>query len=220
MSIRSSASRHRGRPGSRRVYRESFLKNVHQLLAAGYSRLERPLLRDQEEPAITGFLVREIRGFIESAEAPSWAIRFAIHDDPPIDSPGAIGKARPRVDIEMERVQPGPRPRFQFEAKRLYRNNSVGEYLGEAGLQNFLSGRYAAEHDDAGMIGYIQVQPVQSWIMKIQERMEDARKELLLEEQGDIWQSRADPFIESSYSSVHLRPGRPIRIHHTFLTCC
>jgi hypothetical protein len=182
--------------------------------------LDRSVLRDQEEPAITGFLVQEMRRYIESPQAPSWAVRFAVHDDPPINHPGTAGKRRPRVDIEMERIQQGPRPRFQFEAKRLYTRNSVREYLGEDGLLSFLAGRYAAEHQDAGMIGYVQVPPVRDWIGRIQERMERSRKDLSLEDEGDAWQSRADPQLQSSYSSFHLRLGRPIRIHHTFLECC
>jgi hypothetical protein len=221
MSISSRARKTHGRPGKSQIYRQGFVNLVHHLLAAGYLRLERTLLRDQEEPAITGFLVREIRKYIESPEAPKWAHSFAVHDDPPIDFPGTAGKLRPRVDIEMERIQPGPRPRFQFEAKRLYTGTSVSEYLGKNGLRNFLSGRYAAEHEDAGMLGYVQTQPVHDWVARIEKRMEDNHKELLLDDvTGGAWQRRTDPGLESSFSSLHRRPGKSILIHHTFLTCC
>lgn len=220
MSIRSSAGKSRARIGKNQLYRQSFVNHVHQLIAAGYSRMERAPLRDQEEPAITGFLVREIRQYIESQEAPEWAHSFAVHDDPPINYRDTTGRSRPRADIEMERTQPGPRARFQFEAKRLYRGSSVSEYLGQNGLQNFLSGRYAAEHEDAGMIGYVQAQPVHDWVARIEKRMEDNRKELLLDAKGEAWQPRADPWLESSFSSLHRRPGKAILIHHTFLTCC
>jgi hypothetical protein len=190
------------------------------LLAAGYARLNRSILQNQEEPAITGFLVQEIRSFLESMEAPAWAARFTVHDDPPINHPGTAGTSRSRVDLEIERAQHGPRPRFQFEAKRLYNKDSVSEYLGEGGLGCFLSGRYAAGHDDAGMLGYVQAQTARDWVAKIQKRMEGKRRNLLLDEQEDIWQTRADPSFECSYSSLHNRPGKPIRIHHTFLACC
>jgi hypothetical protein len=193
---------------------------VHQLLAEGYAQLDRVALWDQEEPTITGLLVKEIRRFIERSDAPSWAATFAVHDDPPIEYPGTLGKSRPRVDIEMERVQPGPRPRFQFEAKRLYTSASVGEYLGKEGLQNFLSGRYAAEHIDGGMLGYVQTRSVEEWVALIQKRMDAARIRLLLDPQGVIWQTREDPRLENSYSSLHRRRGASIRIHHTFLECC
>jgi hypothetical protein len=220
MSIRSSADIAGGRPGNSEVYRQSFVEHVHELLAAGYSGLDRSVLRDQEEPAITGFLIKEIRRYIESSEAPAWAVSFAVHDDPPLDHPGTTGKRRPRVDIEMERVQRGTRPRFQFEAKRLHTRDSVREYLGEGGLLSFLTGRYAAEHEDAGMIGYVQAPPVHEWVARIQKRMEGARKELSMNAEGEAWRSRTDPRLQSSYESLHLRPGRPIRIHHTFLECC
>jgi hypothetical protein len=176
-------------------------------------------LQNQEEPAITGFLVQEIRCFLESAGAPTWAAKFTVHDDPPINRPGTAGKTRPRVDFEIERIQFGPRPRFQFEAKRLYDKNSVSEYIGERGLGCFLSGRYAAGHADAGMLGYVQAQTVRDWVAKIQKRMEYARRELYLGEQQEVWQTRADPSFEDSFSSLHNRPGKPIRIHHTFLRC-
>jgi hypothetical protein len=124
------------------------------------------------------------------------------------------------VDIELERIQPGLRPRFQFEAKRLYRKWSIDEYVGKDGLQNFLSGRYAAEHADAGMLGYVQVQPVQKWIGKIQHRMEDQSREFFIEAREDAWRPRADSEFEHSFSSLHRRPGGPVQIHHTFLECC
>jgi len=220
MSIQSRAGGALGKPGENQVYRQSFVAHVHQLLAAGYSRLDRATLRDQEEPTITGFLVREIQRYLEGPAAPPWAQVFAVRDDPPVEFPGTAGRTRPRVDIEIERVQPGPRPRFQFEAKRLYRKGSIDEYFGKDGLQNFLSGRYAGQHDDAGMLGYVQVQPVQGWIGKIQQRMEDRPDELLIEVQDGTWRPRADSELEHSYSSLHRRPGRPIQIHHTFLECC
>lgn len=220
MSIRSSTDRSRGRPGKSEIYRRSFVAHVHELLAGGYSQLDRSRLKEQEEPAITGFLVQEIRRYIESPEAPPWAWMFTVHDDPPIHHVDKAGKARPRVDIEMERAQPGPHPRFQFEAKRLYSKDSIREYLGKGGLLSFLTGRYAAEHEDAGMIGYVQVPPTQDWVAGIQERMESSRQELSIDGEGEAWLSRADPRLESSYSSVHLRSGQPLRIHHTFLECC
>ena len=220
MSIRSSAGKFHGRSDSVQIYRRSFVERVHQLIAAGYSQLDRVTLNNQEEPAITGFLVREIRCYIESPTAPSWATHFTVHDDPPIESPGAAGKSRPRVDIEMERVQAGPRPRFQFEAKRLHTGASVSEYVGENGLQSFLSGRYAATHRDAGMLGYVQTRSVQDWLVRIQRKMDTTRSKLFLDAQGVVWQSRTDPLLAHSYSSLHQRPGMPIRIHHTFLECC
>jgi len=220
MSIRSRGGGNLGQPGENQVYRQSFIAHVHQLLAAGYSRLDRSALRDQEEPAITGFLVREIRRYLEGPMAPPWAQAFTVHDDPPVEFPGTAGRSRPRVDIELERVQPGPRPRFQFEAKRLCRKGSIGEYFGKDGLQNFLSGRYAGEHEDAGMLGYVQVQPVQDWVEKVRLRMEETPEELLIDAGGEAWRSRADPQLMHSYSSFHRRPWKLLRVHHTFLECC
>jgi len=220
MSIRRSVERFRAQAGARQVYQRSFVAHVHQLLAAGFSQLEPKTLRDQEEPAITGLLVKAIRHYLEGPAAPQWSIAFAVHDDPPVEYQNRTGRARPRVDIELERAQPGRRPRFQFEAKRLYRGDSINEYLGEDGLLSFLSGKYAAEHEDAGMLGYVQEQPVRDWVARIQQRMKDGADGFFLDARKGTWRSRADPELEHSYSSLHMRAGRLLLIHHTFLECC
>ena len=71
---------------------------------------------------------------------------------------GKLGKSRPRVDIEFERVVRGKRPRLRFEAKRLNSatGHTVAKYLGEEGLGCFLSGKYPMMHAEAGMLGYVQ----------------------------------------------------------------
>ena len=105
-----------GAAGRGRDLPAGFVSRCHELLAAGYARLDRSVLQHEEEPAITGFLVRELRNFVESPEAPAWAARFAVLDDPPLNHLATAGKSRPRVDLEFEITQRGPRPRFQFEA--------------------------------------------------------------------------------------------------------
>lgn len=217
MSIRSRSSRSFAWPAGGRLYRQSFVRHVHQLVAAGYRRLDKSTLSHQEETVITGLLVREIRNYVEGPMAPTWAASFAVHDDPPIESFGRLGRSRPRVDIELERVLPGPRPRFQFEAKRLYRWTSVSDYLGTGGLQNFTSGTYATGHADAGMLGYVQARSVQEWVDQIQERMEAMRQKLLLGLEGSAWSTRSYPELDNSYASLHQRSEGMIAIHHTFL---
>lgn len=221
MTIRASITRPRGQPsGNREVYRRSFVTNVHRLLAAGYARLDPKSLQNKEEMAITGLLVHAMRDAIEGKERLSWAARYTIHDDPPVQAGQLEGKRRPRVDIEVESTHVVPHPRFQFEAKPLYRSDSVAAYVGTDGLGCFLSGRYASGHDDAGMLGYVQRGAAGEWIERIHAKLNVDRAEFKLAANGVCWRVRPTiTGLKFSFQSTHARPGKPIDIHHTFLIC-
>ena len=164
MSIRASAGRNRGIPPARTAYRLSFVRAVHRLLAAGYARLTKPAaLASKEETEITGLLVDGMRDAIEGPQRLAWASRYAVHDDRPISQTDRQGRSRARIDIEVERTMPGPHPRFQFEAKRLHRGDSVSEYVGDNGLGAFLDGTYASSCAAAGMLAYVQISDSKSW---------------------------------------------------------
>src|SRR5262245_13148214 len=149
MSVQSSGEGQYGESANKPIYRKGFLKEVHALIALGYARLDRDKVRDAQEPAVTGELVRTIRKLIDGRDSPRWASRYSVHDNPPVNVQELQGKKRPLVDIEMERTGTGPHPRFQLEAKRfpVAKRDAVGEYVGEDGLGCFLTGRYAATHD-------------------------------------------------------------------------
>jgi hypothetical protein len=175
----------------------------------------------EREPVVTGELVREIRAYLESgAAAPSWAAYYTIHDDPPRSVSGKLGIARPRVDIEFERVVPGPRPRLQFEAKRLDTptGHTVSGYLGKDGLGCFTSGRYPMKHHEAGMLGYVQSETEQIWADRIA---------LALLKEKAKYLATAPPFshqrvyglLRYTYRSHHRQDERAeiIIIHHILL---
>jgi hypothetical protein len=133
----------------------------------GYRELNVVDYANSEEPTITGEMVRVMREVLERESSPKWVEYYSIHDDPPLNVPDRRGTRRPRVDIEVERVNRGPRPRLRFEAKRLGTNHPVGAYLGDDGLGCFTSGRYPLTHPEAGMIGYVQSDDETSWSEKI-----------------------------------------------------
>src|SRR2546427_5962096 len=85
-----------------------------------------------------------------------------------IYTPGKLGKRRKRVDIEFERSSRGVAFHFHFEAKRLYRSDSLSEYLGDEGLGMFLSGDYASDERVGGMLGYVQRDSLDAWLGKLQ----------------------------------------------------
>ena len=161
-------------PALFQTYAKQLRAHAHRLIAEGYARMDKAAFASEQEPAITGELVRQMRAYLESgAGVPAWVRHYSIHDDPPLNVDGRLGKARPRVDIEFERVAYGPRPRLRFEAKRLNSTNghTVSVYLGRDGLGCFLSGRYPATHGEAGMLGYVQSEDETAWSERIAEAL-------------------------------------------------
>lgn len=203
------------------VYHQSFVREVHLLLAAGHARLAHASLAHHEETVITEKLVTEMRGVIEGPRCPRWAARFSIHEEAPLSGGSARGKARRRIDIEVERTLAGPRPRFQLEAKRLCRSDSVAEYLGADGLGCFIGGAYAATHLSAGMVGYVQTATPSSWATKVSKGLGRHRAKHRLPKNGNVWQPATFPgCITITFRSTHARETAPIDIFHTFLVCC
>ena len=152
----------------RHEYHKSFRRQVFELLKRGYERLDSLAFKDSDEEDITGELVREIRNVTEDRSSPSWAQYYAIHDDPRINAPNRLGKRRLRLDIEFERTCVGKHPRYPFEAKRLSSQThaKMDKYLGPDGLRQFLSGNYASEQDEAGMLGCVQSETPSDWAKK------------------------------------------------------
>ena len=145
------------------LYRLAFVKNCFVLVVRAYGSLDPRSLKTAEEPHITGELVRFARTLIESDQAEPWMENMEVLDDPPQALAGRYGKKRPRIDIEFVRTERGIRPRFHIEAKRLYRSDSVNEYLGPSGLQMFVHGKYAGNRPSAGMLGYVQSDTCAHW---------------------------------------------------------
>lgn len=201
------------------VYREALCEHAHHLLAQGHARMEKSDYVDAHEPVITGDLVCEMRAFLESGDAPDWAVHYSIHDDPPVASPDRGGKHRPRVDIEFERVEIGPRPRLRFEAKRLCEStrHRVGGYLGEEGLGCFLSGKYSTTHGEAGLLGYVQSGDAETWAAGIGARLRD--EEIYASVAPHLLRRASGDPLESSWTSRHLlSPGETLlTIHHVLL---
>jgi len=219
MTIRKRGSQTSGTVPNKTLYQSSFIRQVHQILAAGYARLQVRDLRLKEETEITGLLVRELRGVVEDrrVSGPLW--RYEIHEDPPLNVFAREGKRRPRVDIEIHCVQRGPRPTFSFEAKRLNRTSGVAEYLGPNGLGRFLSGQYAADQTDAGMLGYVQTNTTAHWAAQVEIALR-AKPATFQADAKCIWKKRDAPKeLDESYRSSHVRKGEDLTIHHTFIRC-
>jgi len=206
------------------VYQQSITKHVFALLHLGYSRMASHTFQTCEEPAITGELVQAIREATEAQDAPRWVRHFTIHDDPPLNAGGRQGRRRRRVDIEFERVQHGPRPRFQFEAKRLCNPSSVRDYLGQEGLGCFFADddAYAQGHMEAGMLGYVQTDTETAWAALIQAGLEHSPITYALRTDGQWQHVVMNPALQCTYYTKHERavPQSPLTIYHVLLRFC
>jgi hypothetical protein len=203
------------------VYHRSIAAQVHAIIEMGYARLIPSEFQHSEEPAITGELVRAMRMATEALDAPSWVRYYSVHDDPPLNTGERQGRRRRRVDIEFERVQFGLRPRFQFEAKRLYEAASVGHYIGQYGLGCFFAEEdaYAQDHAEAGMLGYVQTETEATWASRIQAGLAKSQAAYALRDGGEWQHVRLTPALSYTYCSKHdrLTPQPSLTVFHVFL---
>lgn len=182
----------------------------------GYARLCPNDLALSEETEITGELVRAMHDAVQADSAPSWVVHYALpKDDPPLNTPSRLGKARYRIDIEFERVQRGARPLFRFEAKRLGERRPASIYLGKDGLGCFLSGRYPTTNCQAGMIGYVQSDDEATWASKISECMSKDRGAYRVQKLGEWRRIRIIHGLKYTYQTSHATPA--ITIYHVLL---
>ena len=219
MSIRSRRNVRLATSSNTPLYTQAFRRHVHQLVFMGYQRLDPPTFRNREEPEISGELARAILEARDAEDAPRWASRYTVHDDPPQHAKDRFGKERRRVDIALERVGRGRRPRFQFEAKRLHAGSSVGQYLGSSGLGCFLTGDYAAENPMAGMLGYVQAGDEGTWASRIKARMHKSPGQYRLRPDGPWTKIRLAAGLKHTYETRHDRqhPLSPVLISHVLL---
>lgn len=202
-----------------RDFRAAFVGRVHEVLQQGYLRLRSSSYHDWDEPAITGELVKSMKDFLRSDEAPSWTDNFSVHDDPPVNDGGRTGKRRKRIDISVESSTPRPGNTFSFEAKRLAPGCPVAKYLGEDGLGCFLRGEYAREDSEGGMLGYVQSADAKHWAGEVSTALSSERSKFEVTGSPHWTEYRFARGPLHSFRSYHTRKsvGKPIAILHSFL---
>lgn len=188
-------------------------------MGLAYQALDAHSFHEAEETSITGELVRVMEELLESPSPPRWMHQFDVLDDPPQNAPDRRGRRRRRVDIEIRRIQAGPRPRFRFEAKRLHSGRSVAAYLGKDGLLLYISGEYAREQDEAGMLGYIQAGAPAEWADKIGVQLHGHAEDYSVSTSGEWLTSPIVEELAHTFRSGHDRSaiGRSIAVYHTLL---
>ncbi len=208
----------------REEYRSVFRRQVFELLKRGYEGLESSRYKHADEEYITGELGTKIQNIIEDRSSPSWVWHYTVHIEVPINSAGREGRNRLRLDIEFERTGKGKHPRYPFEAKRLSSGThaTIGEYIGTGGLGQFLSGNYAKERSEAGMLAYIQSETPGYWASKVDKRFKKDANPLKLHADDGWTPVIIIPNFDHCYRSKHDRPlvGKPITVLHVFLSFC
>lgn len=144
-------------------------EDAHQLLAWSYSDTRRALPNAHDEYEMTGLLASAMLERINSPHTPERFTLYSIHNERPISPAGQLGKARPKLDIQIERCGIRPKSFYTLEAKRLrddIKSNvaaSLAHYFGADGVGRFVSGRYEADGIEAAMVGCIQAHNTEFW---------------------------------------------------------
>ncbi len=196
-------------------FEELFRTQVHQLLAWGFHdalvRIRSRNTKDQQEPAITGFIVEAIKNRRRALDRPKWVRHYAVYDDPAIEEEGKSGMSRPRADIIIEAAAWSGCPEYLFEAKRLRKTGyGAGKYVGKDGMGCFTSGKYASRYDEAAMLGYVQSDSLEYWQTTVKDAIiKQASETNLINTPVDIRQYRksrqVNPYFTGN-SSFRLPP--------------
>jgi hypothetical protein len=196
--------------------------HIHTLLAWGYADSRNKVQTKHDEPEITGFIAEAIQNRLGAPDSPPWCDQIALKDDHPIPGGGRTGRKRWRPDLIFESAERRPRPRYHFEAKRLRKQKSIDEYLGEDGLLCFLTGKYAPESSEAGMLGYVQCDSINIWVKRLQLAIDQDHRDkdvfLLLPPQRST--QTVDAFPQEWLSKHNRHTGKGIAIHHLLLDYC
>lgn len=224
MSVRtSSAPISSAAPAVVAAFWDRFVKDAHVLVAEGFARLTPSSLAKDHEEFISGKIVEAIDDWYVANGRPEWTREYAVTPEVPLRDARRQGKARKRIDIQVEgRSGAGRPPRFLFEAKRFHNSNSVSAYVGQSGLGEFIEGNYAREAPAAGMLGYVQKGTLQEVIDKVDDKLDGERVLHGLAPKGVVWTSTTlDARLGNTRISTHTRRNSlgTIAIYHSFLLC-
>ena len=182
-----------------------------------------------EEDDITGELCKHMKFLTEEQPTNRWMARYSVHDQDPANDvvnpeTGEVrrGKRRPKLDIRLVCKARVPNTRFCVEAKRLYRGDSVGEYMDDEGLGAFVNEYYAKGDDAAGMLGYVQCDSTAIWLGKLEAKL-STDSSLEKDSNGQVWaQKRFAKGPATTHLSIHRRgtSGPTIDVYHTFFVFC
>ncbi|MEZ5384686.1 MAG: hypothetical protein R3F13_04145 [Prosthecobacter sp.] len=211
-----------GRSDNRADYQAAFLQRVHRLLQLAYESLTPSDYESAEEDDITGDLCKHMKHLTEIEPSERWMVRFSVHDqDPSNDVLSAKtglprkGKRRPKIDVRIVCKHQTPNRGYCIEAKRLYRSDSVSEYVDDEGVGAFICGDYAKDDEFGGMMGYIQAGKVTDWTPKIEAKLGTQASTQKCKEAKSWTNASFARGPKHCFSSKHMRDsGREITLIH------
>jgi hypothetical protein len=203
-------------------------EDAHQLLAWSYSDTRAALVSARDEYDMTGLLSSAMHERINSPHTPERFTFYSVHNERPISPAGELGKARPKLDIQIERCGVRPKRFYTVEAKRLRDDEkasvvaTLSHYFGADGVGRFVSGRYEADGIEAAMLGCIQAHNAAFWFERFEATFaSDAtsgRDEFKLAEPFRRCSVISD--LPDEASTLHRRAdGSRIRLMHVVLDC-
>lgn len=203
-------------------------EDAHLLLAWGHADARSKLPTARDEYDITGFLADAMDRRINNPLTPERFSLYSVHNERPVSPNAEVGKARPRLDIQIEHCGVRPKRYYTFEAKRLRNDarasasDSLSRYLGNEGVGRFIAGKYKGEGLEAVLLGCIQAHNAEFWLglftRAFAEDASSGRNRLNIIQQLQRCHIIAE--LPDEASSVHRRvSGSTIRLLHILLGC-
>jgi hypothetical protein len=205
-------------------YGEAFRLHTHQLLAWAHADIRSRLNPDLDEPAITGLLAEAMKFRLNyHPDTPDAYLHYCIGDQEPHSPGGELGNARLRFDITVIRSGIRPRLSFALEAKRLRTGGfPISKYVGDGGMDDFISCRYAADCPDVAMIALYQNKDVSYWHSELHRAFAEDEKATppLLATTSKLKPVKILSDLPDELQSAHMRKnGSPLTSCHIFLDC-
>jgi len=202
-------------------YKAAFHRDALTLIIDGYGKLPDGTndYSNEDEPNITGELVRCANEHIDCLSSPEWTKFYDVTEENPEHAQERKGKQRKRVDIVCTLTGTKPRSRMKFEAKRLKNPGfPAGKYIGQDGLGEFISGNYAPELSVVGMLGYIQSHDSRHWAQELSNVLEREKTQVCLQK-NTRWEEAGFINMDHCYKTRHNRPTvkRDLLVYHLLL---
>ena len=175
------------------------------------------LVSDALEDPTTEELCRRLRDSRTGAELP-----FRI-DTQMVELGASADAEQGRMDIVFSPLLPTEQVYFCLECKRLNvtkdgaKRGLASEYVVH-GMMRFMTGQYASEVCDGGMLGYVLDGDVADAIKRVSAAVGGRWQELGMESPGVLLQSATLSAVESARETQHKRGPKEERfvIHHVF----
>ncbi len=207
-----------------------FRSDVFQLVAWGFqlarNEIQKKLLEDIIDPAdiklevaITGLIRKGIREKLDE-ELPARFSCYSAHNEDPVDDQDLLGNERPRVDILIESGGSRPRIRYRIEAKRCARKAYNSKYTISwyaEGINSFVSGYYAQDSPEGGLLGLMQSDDAIYWTNELAAKLKEDNTLISLTELLDV--DITSDLQNMSYSQHKRADNSVITLYHAFLDC-